>query len=76
MIGLPVTGSRLVGLALASGVPSGRALEAADMAAAVRAAGELAGPGAAVLLSPAAPSFNAYRDFEERGDHFRELVGA
>jgi UDP-N-acetylmuramoylalanine--D-glutamate ligase len=28
----------------------------------------------AVLLSPACASFDQYRDFEARGDHFRELV--
>jgi UDP-N-acetylmuramoylalanine--D-glutamate ligase len=30
----------------------------------------------AVLLSPACASFDQYRDFEARGDHFRELVQA
>ena len=33
-------------------------------------------PGAVVLLSPAAPSFGAYPDFEARGRHFRALVEA
>jgi len=28
-----------------------------------------------VLLSPAAPSYDHYRDFEERGERFRALVG-
>jgi len=27
-----------------------------------------------VLLSPACASFDQYRNFEKRGDHFRELV--
>jgi UDP-N-acetylmuramoylalanine-D-glutamate ligase len=27
-----------------------------------------------VLLSPAAPSFDHYRDFEERGERFRSLA--
>ena len=30
--------------------------------------------GEVVLLSPACASFDAYRDFEERGEHFRALV--
>ena len=30
----------------------------------------------AVLLSPACASFDQYRDFEARGDHFRQLVRA
>ena len=29
---------------------------------------------AVILLAPAAASFDQYRNFEERGDHFRELV--
>jgi UDP-N-acetylmuramoylalanine--D-glutamate ligase len=41
---------------------------------AVRAASRVAAPGQVVLLAPACASFDAYRDFEERGDHFREIV--
>jgi UDP-N-acetylmuramoylalanine--D-glutamate ligase len=33
-------------------------------------------PGETVLLSPACASFDQFRDFEARGDKFRELVGA
>ena len=44
--------------------------------AAVAAAAAAAGAGAVVLLSPAAPSFGAYADFEARGRHFRALVDA
>jgi UDP-N-acetylmuramoylalanine--D-glutamate ligase len=42
---------------------------------AVALAGQLASQGQVVLLSPACASFDQYRDFEARGDHFRELVG-
>lgn len=41
---------------------------------AVRHAAEAAEPGESVLLSPGGTSFDAYKDFEERGEHFRQLV--
>ena len=40
----------------------------------VAQASELAQSGDVVLLSPGGTSFDAYVDFEARGDHFRELV--
>jgi UDP-N-acetylmuramoylalanine--D-glutamate ligase len=42
---------------------------------AVRGAAAAAQPGEVVLLSPACASFDAFDDFEQRGDRFRELVG-
>ncbi len=44
------------------------------LAAAVAAAASAARPGDVVLLAPACASFDAYRDFEARGQHFRALV--
>ncbi len=41
---------------------------------AVREAREAAVAGQVVLLSPACASFDQFRDFEDRGEHFRELV--
>jgi len=75
VIGVPSTGMRLLADARAAGLPSTRAIAAADMPEAVEVAHRLAGAGAAVLLSPAAPSYDHYCNFEERGERFRGLVG-
>lgn len=45
-----------------------------DLERAVREAAARAKPGEVVLLSPACASFDQYRDFEQRGEHFRALV--
>ena len=47
---------------------------AGDMQRAVQWASEHAKPGDTVLLSPACASFDQYRNFEHRGEHFEELV--
>jgi UDP-N-acetylmuramoylalanine--D-glutamate ligase len=43
---------------------------------AVRRAAEAAHPGDVVLLSPACASYDQFRDYEKRGHHFRQMVGA
>ena len=47
-----------------------------DLDRALAAASEAARAGDVVLLSPACASFDQYRDFERRGEHFRTLVAA
>jgi UDP-N-acetylmuramoylalanine--D-glutamate ligase len=46
-----------------------------DLEDAVRRAAAAAASGEVVLLSPACASFDAFSDFEERGERFREIVG-
>jgi len=48
----------------------------ASLEEAVPAAQDLANPGDIVLLSPACTSFDAYPNFEVRGEHFKRLVAA
>ena len=45
-----------------------------DLEAAVARASAHARPGDVVLLSPACASFDQYRSYEQRGEHFMELV--
>ncbi len=47
-----------------------------DLPAAVHLAASVAHKGEIVLLSPGGTSYDAYRDFDERGRHYRELVKA
>ncbi|HEY3492926.1 MAG TPA: cyanophycin synthetase, partial [Solirubrobacterales bacterium] len=47
----------------------------ADLEDAVRRAAAAAAPGEVVLLSPACASFDAFENYEARGDRFREIVG-
>ena len=44
------------------------------LAQAVRRAAALSGPGDVVLLSPACASYDQFRNYEERGEAFRQLV--
>jgi UDP-N-acetylmuramoylalanine--D-glutamate ligase len=46
----------------------------ADLEDAVGRAAAAAGPGEVVLLSPACASFDAFENFERRGERFREIV--
>ncbi len=43
---------------------------------AVRRARDAARPGEVVLLSPACASYDQFRDYEKRGQHFRQMVEA
>ena len=47
---------------------------ASEMQQAVSEASSLARPGVAVVLSPGCTSYDWYRNYNERGDHFKECV--
>ncbi|HZP27271.1 MAG TPA: UDP-N-acetylmuramoyl-L-alanine--D-glutamate ligase [Dehalococcoidia bacterium] len=68
------------GLLLADAIEAagGRArlIREGNLEAAMAAAMRLAQPGDVVLLSPACTSFDAYDNFEQRGQHFRDIVRA
>ncbi len=74
LILLPDTGPRLAEAAVSNGFGPDRMSTAGDMREATRLAGLLATSGGVVLLSPAAPSFSQYANFEERGDDFAALA--
>jgi UDP-N-acetylmuramoylalanine--D-glutamate ligase len=57
------------------GQGSAAILRVEGLSEAVEVAQAVARPGDVVLLSPACTSYDAYQNFEERGQHFRELVG-
>jgi UDP-N-acetylmuramoyl-L-alanine---L-glutamate ligase len=74
VIGVPSTGAGVLEAVRDAGAPATRTIAATDLREAVALARGLAHPGAVILLSPAAPSYDHYRDFEERGERFRELA--
>ena len=74
VIGIPTTGPALAAAARSAGLPTSSAREASGLEEAVALAASLATPGTVVLLSPAAPSYDNYRDFEERGERFAALA--
>jgi UDP-N-acetylmuramoylalanine--D-glutamate ligase len=74
VIGVGSTAARLIAAARAAGVPQERSIEVVDLSQAVAHARSAAPLGAVVLLSPAAPSYDQHRNFEQRGERFRALA--
>jgi UDP-N-acetylmuramoylalanine--D-glutamate ligase len=74
LVGLPDTGARIVAEVERAGARARTAL-AADVDEAARIAAAGVPEGGIVLLSPAAPSYAQFRNFEERGAAFERAVG-
>ena len=72
---LPVTGARLAAAARAA-APDITVIEEPDLEAAMRALHRHRAAFDAAILSPGAPSYNQFRNFEERGHRFVELARA
>ncbi len=71
LIGLPETGHILIDRLASSGCVKNM-YKAADMADGVNACKSFTEKGKACLFSPAAASYNYYKNFEEKGKHFKE----
>jgi UDP-N-acetylmuramoylalanine--D-glutamate ligase len=63
-------------LVAAGAVDPARQRVATTVEHAVQLAAEWRDRGVRVVLSPGAPSFPRFRDFEERGERFRQAVAA
>ncbi|GAA2468620.1 UDP-N-acetylmuramoyl-L-alanine--D-glutamate ligase [Winogradskya humida] len=72
VIGLPDSGPRI--LEELSGLPGVRTEPAEDLPAAVALARKLTPRGGVVLLSPAAPSYGRFRNFEHRSEVFAQAI--
>ncbi len=75
VVTLPDNGARVAAAVRAAGAAAPPVYDAADLAEAVAIARRVTPPGGVVLLSPAAPSYGRFADFEERGRRFAELAG-
>ncbi|WBB50152.1 UDP-N-acetylmuramoyl-L-alanine--D-glutamate ligase [Verrucosispora sp. WMMA2044] len=72
VIGIPDSGPRIV--ATLADLPGVNSEIAEGLTAAVRQARKLTPPGGVVLLSPAAPSYGRYRNYQHRSEAFREAI--
>ena len=73
LIGMPETGHNIIDNLRAAGCTK-KMVKAEDMEHAVKAAFELTEKGKSCLLSPAASSYNVYKNFEYKGNHYKEVI--
>ena len=73
LIGTPETGHKIIDKLSKDACPK-RLVKAADLEEAVKEAYKLTAEGKICLLSPAASSYNVYKNFEEKGRHYKELI--
>ncbi len=76
VVGTGDTGLGVVRALIQSGFPKKQTAYLGDFELAVRFAAEAARQGDVVLLSPAAASFDAFPNFEKRGERFTEIISA
>lgn len=73
IIGMPETGTKICN-ALKERGSKKNIIPVSTMEEAVAAAYEYTEKGKTCLLSPAAPSYNVYRNFEHKGNHYKKIV--
>ncbi len=73
LIGLPETGHNIIDSLIKMGCDK-NTVKAVDMENAVKSAYELTQKGKSCLLSPAASSYNVYKNFEFKGNHYKQLI--
>ncbi len=73
LVGLPETGHNIINALKGC---NKNLVKAADMEDAVKNAARLTKKGTSCLFSPAAASYNYYKNFEEKGRHFKSLVNS
>ena len=73
---LGFTGPRFAKRAVELGFPEDKIIACSDMKDCVMKGRKLAEPGDTLLLSPASASWDMYKNFEERGDDFRNIVNS
>ncbi len=74
VIGMPDSGPRILGSL--TGVPGLELVHSDDLADAVRLARQLTPAGGVVLLSPGAPSYGRFANYEHRSAAYREAITA